>query len=105
MTTFDDREDAFERRFVHDEALAFRARAERTHRLGLWAAGAIGRGDREATAYAGALVSLEVGSGGDAVLAQVRDDLAAAGAGPGEDEVRRHMDAPLVQARLDVRAG
>lgn len=105
MTTFDEREDAFERRFAHDEALAFRARARRTRQLGLWAAAALGRSEGEAVAYADALVSLDVGSGSDAVLARVCDDLKAAGVGPGEDEVRRHADALLAQARLEVRAG
>lgn len=105
MTTFDDRKDAFENRFAHDEALAFRARARRTHRLGLWAADKAGQHGDAATTYAEALVSLEVGSGTDAVVAKVLADLGAKGVDPGEQEVRRHMDALLAEAKLELRAG
>jgi hypothetical protein len=43
MTTFDKREEAFERQFVHDEGVRFKALARRNKRLGLWAAERLGR--------------------------------------------------------------
>lgn len=105
MTTFDDREDAFERRFAHDEALDFKARARRTHKLGLWAAGQLGREPGEAGRYADGLVSLEVGSGSEAVVHKVLDDREAAGLERNEAEVRQHMAAWLTEAEREVRAG
>ena len=58
MTTFDQREQAFEQKFEHDEELRFKARARRNKMLGLWAAGLIGKtGDAaEAYAYGGSIV-------------------------------------------------
>ena len=48
MTTFDKREEAFERQFVHDEGVRFKALARRNKRLGLWAAERLGRTGTEA---------------------------------------------------------
>ena len=55
MTTFDKREEAFERQFVHDEGVRFKALARRNKRLGLWAAERLGRTGTE--------VSLRQGTG------------------------------------------
>ena len=52
MTTFDKREEAFERQFVHDEGVRFKALARRNKRLGLWAAERLGRTGTEAESYA-----------------------------------------------------
>ena len=58
MSTFDQREDSFEKRYVHDEELRFRAEARRNKLLGLWAAEKLGKTGAEAQAYAEALESL-----------------------------------------------
>ena len=50
MTTFDDREQAFEKKFAHDSEMQFRAEARRNKLLGLWAAELMGRTDAEAYA-------------------------------------------------------
>ena len=42
MTTFDKREEAFEKQFAHDEELKFKATARRNKMLGLWAAEKLG---------------------------------------------------------------
>ena len=52
MTTFDKREEAFERQFAHDEELKFKAEARRNRLLGLWAADQLGKSGTEAEAYA-----------------------------------------------------
>lgn len=52
MSTFDDRESAFENKFVHDEELQFKADARRNKLLGLWAADLLGKSGEEADAYA-----------------------------------------------------
>ena len=52
MTTFDDRENAFENKFAHDEELRFKAEARRNKLLGLWAAGLMGKTGDDAAAYA-----------------------------------------------------
>ena len=52
MTTFDDREHAFEAKFAHDTEMQFRAEARRNKLVGLWAAGLLGKSGDEAADYA-----------------------------------------------------
>ena len=56
MTTFDDREKAFEAKYAHDEEMLFRAEARRNKLAGLWAADLLGKSGDEATAYAMTIV-------------------------------------------------
>lgn len=59
MTTFDDRKNAFEAKFAHDEAMRFRAEARCNKLLGLWAAGLMGVSGAEADAYALSVVKAD----------------------------------------------
>ena len=78
MTTFDDREAAFENKFAHDEALRFRAIARRDRLVGLWAAQKLGKTDAEADAYARDVVSTDLKKPGDEdVFDKLRADLPA----------------------------
>lgn len=52
MTTFDKRQEGFERKFAHDEELRFKATARRNRLLGLWAAEKLGLSSSDAEAYA-----------------------------------------------------
>jgi hypothetical protein len=52
MTTFDDRKNAFENKFAHDEEMQFKAAARRNKLLGLWAASLLGKTGADAQAYA-----------------------------------------------------
>ena len=56
MTTFDDREKAFEKKFEHDQDLQFKATARKNKLLGLWAAGLMGKSGADAEAYAKEIV-------------------------------------------------
>ena len=104
MATFDDRKDAFEKRFAHDEELLFKATARRNKLLGLWAAEKLGKSGEEANAYAKSVVLADFQEAGDAdVLRKVSADLA--GSGVGEGEIRAAMDRLLNQAKQDIAAG
>jgi len=106
MTTFDKREEAFEKKFVIDEELKFKAAARRNKQLGLWAAEKLGLAGAEADSYARAVVTAEFDEGGDsAVVGKVIRDLAAKGINLGEDEIRVHMDQLMMQAVAQVKAG
>ena len=48
MTTFNDREKAFENKFAHDEEIQFKTFARRNKLLGLWAANLLGKTGAEA---------------------------------------------------------
>ena len=59
MTTFDKREEGFEKKFAHDEELRFKANARRNKLLGLWAAGKAGLSRAAAEAYAKDVVAAD----------------------------------------------
>jgi len=85
MTTFDKREEGFEKQFAHDEELKFKAVARRNKMLGLWAAERLGLSGAEAETYARSVVLAEFEQGGDsAVVAKIRKDLEAKGVGQSE---------------------
>ena len=76
MTTFDDRENAFEAKFAHDADMQFRAEARRNKLLGLWAAGLMGKTGDEAAAYAKEVVASDFEEAGDDdVFRKVSGDL------------------------------
>ena len=56
MSTFDEREKAFERKFEHDQELQFKANSRRNKLLGLWAAGLMGKTGDAAESYAREIV-------------------------------------------------
>ncbi|HBM58274.1 DUF1476 domain-containing protein [Salipiger marinus] len=76
MTTFEDRESAFENKFMHDEGLRFRAEARCNRLLGLWAAEILGKTGTEADAYAASVVKADLEEAGhEDVLRKVNADL------------------------------
>ena len=76
MTTFDDRENAFEAKFAHDAEMQFRAEARRNKLLGLWAAGLLGLSGEEADAYARDVIKADFQERGDEdVFRKIKADL------------------------------
>jgi hypothetical protein len=106
MTTFDDRKDAFERKFAHDEELRFKAMARRNKLFGLWAAGQLGKQGADADAYAKSVIMADFQEAGDDdVLRKVRGDLEAGGKSVSDAELRRTMTDLLARAVEEVQAG
>ena len=80
MTTFDDRERAFETKFAHDEELRFRVIARRNRLLGGWAARLMGLSEAEAEAYAKDVIRADFEEAGEEdVVRKLLGDLTAAG--------------------------
>ena len=105
-TTFDKREEDFERQFAHDEELRFKAVARRNKLLGLWAAAKLGLTGAEADGYAKELVLAEFQPAGDEdVFRKVRADFDAKGIAQSDHQIRRHMDELLAQAVIQIKAG
>ncbi len=76
MTTFDDRENAFENKFAHDEEMKFRAEARRNKLLGLWAAELLGKTGDDADTYAKEVVKADFEEAGhEDVVRKVAGDL------------------------------
>jgi hypothetical protein len=103
MTTFDDRERAFETKFARDEEMAFRIVARRNRLLGGWAAGLMKLTPEEADAYSRAVVHAEFEEAGDEdVIRKLFGDLTAAGVDIDEGHVRRALDEQSVEARRQL---
>jgi hypothetical protein len=105
MTTFDDRKDAFEKKFAHDEELRFKATARRNKLLGLWAAQKLGKAGGDADAYAKSVVLADFQEAGDDdVLRKVQKDLETVGS-VSESELRRVMTEFMERAIDEIKAG
>lgn len=104
MTTFDKREEGFEKKFAHDEELQFKAMARRNKLLGLWAAELLGKSGDDANAYAKDVVLADFEEAGDNdVLKKVVKDLESKGVT--EAQVRAKMNELLAVAVAQIQAG
>lgn len=101
MTTFDNRETAFENKYAHDEDVRFKVTNRRNKLLGLWAAERLGKTD--ATAYAKEVVLADFAEAGDDdVLQKVLGDLNAGGIEITAEEVRSKMTALITEAKHQI---
>jgi hypothetical protein len=106
MTTFDKREESFEKKFALDEELKFKAEARRNRLLGQWAAEKLGISGEAATAYAKDVVAADFEEAGDHdVLHKVLGDLTAKGIAVTEGDVSAKMAELLAVAIAQVKAG
>ena len=102
MTTFDKREEGFEKQFAHDEELRFKAMARRNKMLGLWAASVLGKSGADAEAYAKEVVLADFEEAGDSdVLRKVSKDLQPKGVT--EQQIRAQMTELLAQAVEQIK--
>jgi len=103
MTTFDDRERAFETKYARDEEMSFRVTARRNKLLGHWAADLMKLTPEEADAYAKAVVQAEFEEAGDEdVVRKLLGDLTAAGVEVDDAMVRKAIDDQAVEARRQL---
>ncbi|WP_029356550.1 DUF1476 domain-containing protein [Bosea sp. 117] len=106
MSTFDNREDAFEAKYAHDEALKFKAHARRNRMLGLWAAQKLGLTGEAADAYARSLIEADLEEAGDEdVYRKLKTDFDAKGLDVSEHRIRRTMDEFLIEAKEALKQG
>jgi len=100
-TTFDKREEGFEKQFAHDEELRFKAMARRNKMLGLWAAGILGKSGADAEAYAKDVVLADFESGDKDVAHKIIKDLEPKGIT--EQQIRLQMTELLTQAVAQIK--
>jgi len=106
MTTFDKREEGFEKKFALDEEQKFKAEARRNKLLGLWVAEKLGLSGEAANTYAKDVIAAEFQEAGDAdVVRKVIGDLKAKRVALTEQQVRVKMDELTAQAVAQVKAG
>ncbi|WP_422058771.1 DUF1476 domain-containing protein [Sphingomonas sp.] len=103
MTTFDDRERAFEAKYARDEEMAFRVTARRNRLLGQWAAAKMALTAEETDAYAKAVVQADFEESGDEdVIRKLLGDLTAAGVEVDDAAVRAAVEEMTVEARRQL---
>ncbi len=105
MTTFDDREHAFEAKYAHDEELRFKVNNRRNKMLGLWVANQLGKSGAEAEAYAKQVVLADFEQPGyEDVLHKLLKDVKEQGASLTREEICAQAEALLPQARREIMA-
>ena len=103
MTTFDERERAYETKFAHDQEMVFRVTARRNRLVGQWAAEKMGLTPEETDAYAKAVVQAEFEESGDEdVIRKLIGDLTSAGVETDEAQIRSELDARMIEARRQL---
>ena len=103
MTTFDDRERAFETKYARDEEMQFRIIARRNRLLGEWAARLMGLSEEETASYAKDVVRADFEEAGDDdVVRKVLGDLTSAGVDADEAKIREALDHKMVEARRQI---
>ena len=100
MTTFDNRENAFENKFAHDADLLFKITARRNKLVGQWAAEKMGLTPEETTAYATSVVQADFEEAGDEdVVRKLLGDLTSAGVEIDDAMIRSALEDKMVEAR------
>jgi hypothetical protein len=100
MSTFDDRERAFESKFAHDMEMQFKAVARRNKLLGLWAAGLLGRSGQSAEDYAMEVIRADFEEAGhEDVFRKVQADLTGLA---DEATIRAKMADFLIEAKVSL---
>lgn len=106
MTTFDERERAFEEKYAHDEELRFRARVRRDKMVGLWAAEKLGKTGKAAEDYAAGLAVAEVRkNSAEQIFKTIRADFDRAGIAIPDLEIRKRMSELLAAAVEELTKG
>ena len=100
MTTFDNRENAFDNKFAHDADLLFKITARRNKLVGQWAAEKMGLTPEETTAYATSVVQADFEEAGDEdVIRKLLGDLTSAGIDVDDAMIRAALEEKMVEAR------
>jgi len=103
MTTFDDREKGYEKKFALDQDLKFRAESRRNRLLGEWAAAKLGIMGAALPDYVRSVVRADLEEKGDEdVFRKIHGDFAAAGVKVPDDEIRATMVELLAQAVTEI---
>ncbi|MGE3627100.1 MAG: DUF1476 domain-containing protein [Hyphomicrobiales bacterium] len=105
MTSFDDRKNAYESKFAHDEELKFKATARRNKLLGRWAAEKMGLTGEAAETYAKDVVLSDLQEPGDEdVFRKVRKDFDEKGVDQSDHQIRRTMEELMGEAVAQIES-
>ncbi len=104
MASFEERGDAFEKKYAHDEQLKFKAEARRNKLLGLWAADKIGFTGEKAEEYAKEVIRADLEEPGDEdVFRKIRQDFDSHKVDQSDHQIRRTMEEKMVEAIEQIK--
>jgi hypothetical protein len=106
MTTFDEREKGYEKKFAHDADLKFKAESRRNKALAEWAGAKMGMSGAAMDDYIKAVRKADLAEkGDDDVFGKVKADLAAKGVAVDDADIRKFMGEALAKAVTDIEGG
>ena len=106
MTTFDDREKGYEKKFALDADLKFKAESRRNKALAEWAGAKMGLSGAALEDYIKAVRKADLAEkGDDDVFGKVKADLAAKSVAVSDADIRKVMGEALAKAVMDIEAG
>ena len=102
MSSFDEREKSFEKKFVRDEELQFKVNAKRNKYLGEWAADKLGKVDSDRAAYAQEVIKSDFAEPGDEdVFRKIQSDFKKALISISDSKIREQMSSLLERAKKE----
>lgn len=105
MTTFDQREQGFENKYIHDQEIEFRVTRRRNKLLGLWAAQLFGLGEPEAASYAKELAVSDLKKNSeDGLVRRVLNDFSSRGVAMDERQLRKKLAELQTKAHAKIMA-
>ena len=100
MSSFDEREKGFEKKFVHDEELQFKISARKNKYLGEWASKILGYKDEKEKEYVQSVIKADFAEAGDDdVFRKLKEDLKDHNIS--DEEIRKTMDELNEKAKSD----
>ena len=100
MTSFDERENAFEAKFAHDSELQFKAEARRNKIVAHWAAGLLGKTGDDLGAYVSEVIRADMEeSGSEDVVRKLAADLTGYAT---QDEIRQQLEIAMLEAKRQL---
>lgn len=105
MTTFDEREKAFEKKFAYDQDLKFKAESRRNKMIAEWAAAKLGITGVALEDYIKAVRKADlVEKGDDDVVSKLAKDFADKGLKVSDAEIRRQLGDFLAKAVSELES-
>ena len=101
MSTFDDREKSFEKKFAHDEELQFKVSARRNKYLGQWASQILGYDQEKEKEYIQSVIKADLEVGSENIFKKIKEDLKNHNIS--DEEIRRKMEELNDQARSEFK--
>ena len=102
MSSFEDREKSFEKKFVHDEEILFKVNARRNKYLGEWAADKLGKPEKDKAAYVLEVIKSDFAEpGDDDVFKKIQSDFKKASVSMPDTEIKDQMNLSLERAKKD----